>query len=161
MAGVRDHGSTLEVLNASLPRIDCTGPLTDTAEQARAALTIVLDRAVACRDEKAKVVAVDPATCPNCGSAVHSNRTPYCSDPCREQAAFVRQMRAALDSGSVFESDRQIALGQKLWVLLGGGYPHRTNLVPARTLTKVLSRYDGRCEGCGAPANTIDHTGTG
>jgi hypothetical protein len=106
-------------------------------------------------------IPADPATCPNCGNPVASDRTPYCSVACRAQAAFVRQVRSGIRDGAIFDEERQIALGEKFWCLLGGGYPRRRSLVPEKTRSKVIAREKGRCEGCGAPAVTIDHAGSG
>lgn len=103
----------------------------------------------------------NPYECPNCGSEVTSQRTPYCSDHCRETSAFVRQFRNAVETDVILNPDRQEALGQKLWYVLGGGYPRREALVPAKVILKVLEREGNRCEQCGAKATTIDHSGSG
>jgi len=103
----------------------------------------------------------DATACPNCGSPCDDLRSPYCSAACREMAAFVRQLRAALDSGAIQDPERQVALGQKLWHLLGGGFPRRMPLIPARVIRQVIAREDGSCQGCGAPAVTVDHPGSG
>lgn len=95
--------------------------------------------------------------CPNCGSALPTPRSPYCSDACREAAAFVRQFRASCENGSIFEPERQVALGQKLWYLAGGGRPWRFSLIPPRAIAQVIARQEGRCQGCGAPATKVDH----
>ncbi len=107
------------------------------------------------------IALVDPFRCPNCDQPVLTTRSPYCSDPCREMAAFIRQMRHALDTGSIENPDRQVALGQKLWHLLGGGYPLRESLIPNSVIKKVFQRESGKCQACGAPATRIDHTGSG
>ena len=99
--------------------------------------------------------------CPNCGGPAASLRSPYCSDSCREEAALVRQTRSALEEGAILDRDRQIALGQKLWHILGGGYPLRQSLILPRTHAQVMARADGNCAVCGAPATAIDHTGSG
>lgn len=103
----------------------------------------------------------DPATCPNCGVTCSSLRTPYCSEPCKEEAAFVRQIRSGIHDGKLFEADRQEALGSKLWHLLGGGYPLRLNLIPANTFQKSLAKLGGTCLTCGAAATRLDHIATG
>ncbi|MCC7231145.1 MAG: hypothetical protein IT203_12190 [Fimbriimonadaceae bacterium] len=104
---------------------------------------------------------LDHRGCANCGEETPNPRSPYCSDLCKETAAFVRQMRSALGNDLPSNRQRQIALGQKLWHLLGGGYPIRESLVPQRVVAKVIEREGGKCQGCGAPATRIDHTGSG
>lgn len=101
------------------------------------------------------------STCPNCGEPVASLRSPYCGDSCREEAAFVRQFRTALATGALADPEKQERLGQALWHLLGGGYPHRLPLVLPSAAKQALKRNDGRCEGCGVPASTFDHLGSG
>lgn len=103
----------------------------------------------------------NPYECPNCGTEVTSQRTPYCSDHCRETSAFVRQFRNAVETDVILNPDRQESLGQKLWYVLGGGYPRREALVPAKVILKVLEREGNQCEQCGAKATTIDHSGSG
>ncbi len=76
-------------------------------------------------------------------------------------AAFVRQFRSHVADGSIFEIERQFGSGQALVFLLGGGYPRRQNMVPARVIAKVIERDGGVCQACGAPATEIDHTGSG
>lgn len=104
---------------------------------------------------------MDPQGCANCGAETPNLRSPYCSDHCKETAAFVRQMRHALDCDLDSNRLRQIALGQKLWHLLGGGYPIRESLVSERVIAKVIEREHGKCQACGSPATRIDHTGSG
>ncbi|MCO5297517.1 MAG: hypothetical protein M9921_11730 [Fimbriimonadaceae bacterium] len=99
--------------------------------------------------------------CPNCGSRCSSTRSPYCSAHCRAEAAFVRQFRAARDQGTLADPERQAHLGQALWHLLGGGYPHRVTLIPPSAQRQVLKREEGKCQECGAPATTFDHVGSG
>lgn len=71
----------------------------------------------------------------------------------------MRQLRNALAQGA--DPERQAHLGQALWHVLGGGYPHRVTLIPERARRQVLQREEGRCQSCGAPATTFDHVGSG
>lgn len=98
-----------------------------------------------------------PLQCPNCGVPAPSTKSPYCSAHCRELASFVRQLRAGLNLGWIELSDKQVALGQNLWYLLGGGRPLRQGLVPPKAVERVHARTEGRCEGCGGEASTVDH----
>ena len=63
--------------------------------------------------------------------------------------------------GTIVDEDRQIALGEKLWHVLGGGYPRRQSLILPKSLEKVIRRAQGHCESCGAVATTVDHIGSG
>jgi hypothetical protein len=80
---------------------------------------------------------------------------------CRETAGFVRQFRASVESGQIFDPERQAALGQSLWNLQGGGFPRRQMMVPKRVIAKVIERDGGKCSVCGGPATEIEHTGSG
>lgn len=73
----------------------------------------------------------------------------------------MRQARAALAKGTITDPERQMALGQQLWRVLGGGLPARRDLIPPKVLTRILEKKGGRCEVCGEPATTVDHTGSG
>lgn len=138
-------------LNALLDQLGGLGEGID--EQARSALRLLSTPSEGSR------ASFDPARCPNCDAPCDSLRTPYCGDGCREQAAFVRQMRAALDSGAIADPERQVALGQKLWHLLGGGRPLRLHIAPPGAIRQAIAREGGRCQACGAPATTVDHHG--
>lgn len=127
-------------------------------DRTRAILNLLLD---SIPSKFPPAVVANPLVCPNCDGLVSSLRSPYCGDWCRETAAFVRQFRAGLEEGTVFDSERQAALGQKLWYVLGGGYPRRETLVPDRVIKKVIEREGNKCQECGALATTIDHSGSG
>jgi hypothetical protein len=103
----------------------------------------------------------DTAACPNCSIPVASTRSPYCGEQCREVAGFVRHVRSGLVEGSILVPDRQVALGQVLWHILGGGRPLRREIAPKRSLETAFKREGGKCQGCGAPATTVDHIGSG
>ena len=128
-------------------------------EQTRAVLSLMIERGSSIT--KIEPITVDPSTCPNCGTRVDSLRSPYCSHECREMAAFVRQFRSAVAEAKIQDPEKQAALGQKLWHVLGGGYPRRDVLVPDRVRLKVIEREGKKCQQCGAKATTIDHSGSG
>ena len=148
---------------SNVPPLDILPPLsvldggTDIEGQTRAVLRLLFAGPAV---ETGPVI-VDYGTCPNCGVRVNTLRSVYCSDACREQSGFVRQFRHAVHEGSISNNEKQGALGQKLWFVLGGGYPRRDVLVPARVRLKVIEREGGKCEQCGAKATTIDHSGSG
>lgn len=149
----------MEVFHRLLDALPKVGASDDAEEQTRAVLAPMVARIVAGLPTLSPVVE-DPATCPNCGVAVASTRSPYCSAHCREMAAFVRQFRSSVADGSIFESDRQVGMGQALWAVFGGGFPRRQQMVPPKTLAKVIERDGGKCAFCGAPATEVDHAGS-
>jgi hypothetical protein len=125
--------------------------------RARRVLLLLLEvEPVACSP-----VPVRPELCPNCSAPCDSRTSPYCGDRCREESAFVRQMRRSLADGALADGERQLAMGQKLWHLLGGGYPHRQTLAPPSALKQLTKRTGGLCEACSNPASTFDHLGSG
>lgn len=152
LAGLAWHERLFKLLE-SLP---CEGLESDLDLQARRTLRHLLEPALG-RGGQA-VEPGEPLLCPNCGATATSLTSPYCSQLCREKAAFVRQFRAGLESGVAFEDERQANFGQNLWHLLGGGFPRRVALIPPKALAKITAR---RCEVCGAEAVTVDHTGSG
>ncbi|MBS1724839.1 MAG: hypothetical protein JSS66_18000 [Armatimonadetes bacterium] len=146
----------LKELRQMLPPVGLCREGDDQDLRARAALSLLLD---APRSAVPSTL-TDPWKCPNCGGACENARTPYCSERCKEEAAFVRQFRASFGNGNLADPERQAALGQKLWQVLGGGLPRRIALIPQRVWTRVLER-DVVCQICGAPAVLVDHAGSG
>jgi hypothetical protein len=153
--------SAIVRLSQALPPASEAITAEDIETRARAVLAILVDRILAVPSEGSSPIESDPATCPNCDAVADSARSPYCGTACRETAAFVRQFRTGLADGQIFDSERQMALGQVLWHLIGGGRPLRQHLVPPRNREQVLKRDGGVCKICGAPATTIDHIATG
>ena len=151
----------IDRLAQSLPASSQAGKGQDFDLRARATLTILIDQILATNYTHPKQVPQDPATCPNCGSPMTSKSSPYCSPCCREQAAFIRQMRDSIAKSTILEEDRQINKGEVLWRLLGGGLPRRLQQVPEKARQQVFKRDANTCQTCGAPATTIDNTGSG
>ncbi len=145
----------LSKLLATLPH---KGGAIDLDQQARRTLRHLLDPSLNRLERVVEPFPSDPLLCPNCGTSATSVTSPYCSPLCREEGAFVRQFRAGLESGVVFEDERQANFGQNLWHLLGAGYPRRVALIPPKALAKITARG---CEVCGAEAVTVDHTSSG
>ena len=127
--------------------------------RARAVLRVLIDRLDGV--SPGSVVSRNTDLCPNCDRPVASFSTPYCSDCCREQAAFVRQLRGRIAAGSLLDPASQTMKGEQMWRLLGGGLPRRLALVPESARARVFKRAEGKCELCGAPATRIDNTGSG
>ncbi len=144
---------------SSLPNLSVLDLGKDIDEQTRAVLNLLFS------EFKLRVsdttIPVDPAKCPNCDRLVNEAKSPYCSGECREISAFVRQFRHAIVTNVILDPEKQAALGQKLWYVLGGGYPCRDALVPERVRLKVIEREGRKCQQCGAKATTIDHSGSG
>jgi hypothetical protein len=143
-------------LRDSLPPLQALGGLGIEA-QARAVLGFVLDSA----GTEISPVTADPSACPNCGRHASFARSPYCGEACREAAGFVRQFRSGLEQGWIFDDQKQVALGQNLWHILGGGRPLRREIAPARAREAALKRQGGVCQECGGLATTVDHVGSG
>lgn len=128
-------------------------------DQARAVLSFVFERYPL--SEYPTPDPECPETCPSCGQPSNGTRSPYCGVACREEAGFVRQVRSGLVDGWLEDEEKQVALGQVLWHLLGGGRPFRQSIIPESSRKRALARSEGRCAACGAPATAFDHLGSG
>ena len=128
-------------------------------DQARAALALLVERALA--SQNASAMSPDPCGCPNCGRPAPKPSSPYCSSDCKEESAFVRQMRRGLQDRTLLNTERQVFLAHSFWHVLGGGYPHRLPLIPESAKKQALKRTGGLCEVCENPASTFDHKGSG
>src|SRR6185312_3909605 len=148
----------LEAIKETLPTSMVSG---STEDRARGVLEFLLSEAIRRSGQIRTPVVRNPATCPNCGRPCASTRSPYCSAECREIASFVRSVRGGAQSGALVDQERQVALGQNMWFLLGGGRPLRQELVPERSRKQVIERAGGLCSVCGSAATTIDHIATG
>jgi hypothetical protein len=142
-----------------LPSIGVLDESSDIEVQTRSVLALLIENWDAAWSTDS--IQPDSSRCPNCDVLTHSQRSPYCSDSCREMSAFVRQFRHAVQDELIKSPEHQAALGQKLWFVLGGGYPRRDVLVPDKVRTKVIEREGNKCQQCGAKATTIDHSGSG
>lgn len=129
-------------------------------DRARGVLLLLVRRAIS-QSQFPEPTEAKVSECPNCGLAPSTSRSPYCSEECRCEAAFVRQTRAGLAVGTILDSGRQVAFGENAWKLLGGLYPRRQEMVLARAMSRVMKRTSGKCETCGKPATTVDHIGSG
>lgn len=111
--------------------------------------------------EEADAFNGDFRCCPNCDGPAESLSSPYCSETCRGQAAFVRQLRGALATGLILEAEKQQVFGERLWWLLGGGLPLRESRIPESVKRQVTKRSEGKCEFCGAPMTRVENVGSG
>jgi hypothetical protein len=111
--------------------------------------------------EDAPSTPADVHLCPNCDRPAPNPASPYCSETCRDQAALVRQFRAAIASETILTADKQTVFGERLWWLLGGRLPIRESRIPESAKRQVIKRCGGNCEICGAPMTTIENFGSG
>lgn len=125
-------------------------------DQCRSVLQLLLDPG-----EEADAFNGDFRCCPNCDGPAESLSSPYCSETCRGQAGFVRQLRGALATGLILEAEKQQVFGERLWWLLGGGLPLRESRIPESAKRQVNKRCDGKCESCGAPMTKVENFGSG
>lgn len=153
--------SGFRLLVASVPASSAAGIGDDFDVRARATLSYLVESMSAIDYSRQTAIPPDSTVCPNCGSPMVSKTSPYCSQCCREQAAFIRQMRDSIARGTILEPERQINKGEVLWRLLGGGLPRRLQQVPEKARAQVFKRDSNLCQTCGAPATTIDNTGSG
>ena len=128
-------------------------------DQARTVLHLLLD----CIENPGPLqIALETSDrCPNCDGPTESTTSPYCSETCRDQAAFVRQLRAAFATDAILTPEKQIVFGERLWWLLGGGLPMRESRIPESAKRQVSKRSGGKCETCGEPMTAVENVGSG
>lgn len=151
------YSDTMSSTDISLSDVEAGPGLDLISQQAREQLLELLRVA---ETATADALPRDPNRCPNCGVQVSSEKSPYCGKDCREEAAFVRQLRTGIAEKTVLDMERSVSLGQVLWHLLGGGYPLRLSLVPKKSIAQVINRAQSKCEACGNLATTVDHVKT-
>lgn len=128
-------------------------------DQARSVLHLLLDSSQ--EAGQPGVSDEDFQCCPNCGAPAESLSSPYCSESCRDQAAFVRQFRGALATGSILSAEKQVVFGERLWWILGGGLPLRASRIPESAKRQVTKRSGGNCELCAKPMTAVENFGSG
>lgn len=158
-----DRGSKWDIARDNLNQLEAELPLAEDPDlgiedQARSVLRLLLGHEGALANLSSPE---GPEGCPNCGAPVESLTSPYCSEACRDTAAFVRQFRAALAQSTIHTVEKQVVFGQRLWWLLGGGLPLRETLIPESAKRQVSRRADGKCETCGAPMTGVENIGSG
>lgn len=151
------YSESMSSSDMSLSVVETVPGLDPISQQARAQL---LDFLRIAETATAAELPRDPHRCPNCGVQVSSEKSPYCGKDCREEAAFVRQLRTGISEKTMLDMERSVSLGQVLWHLLGGGYPLRLSLVPKKSIAQVINRAQSKCEACGSLATTVDHLKT-
>lgn len=131
----------------------------DQDHRARATFNLLIERMLGLKSFPPPIEECTTA-CPNCGAPWTAAKSPYCSQNCREEASFIRQLRRLLTSDQAFDAEKQATQGQILWFLLGAGYPRRNALVVGRAREKLFAREEWKCQQCSGPATTFDHIGS-
>jgi 5-methylcytosine-specific restriction endonuclease McrA len=97
-----------------------------------------------------------PFQCLNCDQPI-KDPVLFCSEVCKQEAKFVRYVRACRRDERDQQPDIQEAIEIKLAMILGGGYPEKERHIPD-SIRKAVTRHDkGRCKICGNPGDQIDH----
>jgi hypothetical protein len=94
--------------------------------------------------------------CLSCGADLNV-RSLYCDEFCKGVAKFVRYVRGCQADGRVRKPDIQEAIGVRILMLNGGGYPERERDLPAALRKSIFLRDEGKCQVCGDVATQIDH----
>jgi 5-methylcytosine-specific restriction endonuclease McrA len=76
---------------------------------------------------------------------------------CKDEAKYVRYVRACKSDGRIKQIDIQLAIQMKKAHILGGGYREKDRRVSGSLRDKLIKKYHGRCVICGKPANEADH----
>jgi 5-methylcytosine-specific restriction endonuclease McrA len=97
-----------------------------------------------------------PFPCPNC-DAPFNDALLFCSEPCKNEAKFVRYSRACLSDGRYDQSDVQQALRIRLALIVGGGYSERARHLSPSVRALVFAHDEGKCRNCREPGIQIDH----
>ncbi|MFM9872409.1 MAG: hypothetical protein ACKVQS_02960 [Fimbriimonadaceae bacterium] len=154
LRSAQESGAMIQLKALLPPACDDTISIED---QARSVLHLLCEPT----NPKAPKPKNDPNLCPNCDQPVSKPTSPYCSETCRNQAAFVRQLRAAIATQTILNPEKQTVFGERLWWLLGGGLPIRESRITESGKRQVIKRCGGKCEFCNAPMTTIENFGSG
>ncbi|HEX3576789.1 MAG TPA: hypothetical protein VHU42_19490 [Rhodopila sp.] len=92
--------------------------------------------------------------CLSCGINI-GGATIFCSQFCEQKAKVVRYVRRALVNASIEEPAVQMAVGVRLWMLAGGGYPSKTRSLSAELQDRILERDGCICQVCGKTADQV------
>lgn len=153
--------SVIPLLIEALPQPELAFADADAEVQARGVVALFVRRIAELPPTAIEAIPENASNCPNCDTPVNSTRSPYCGEFCGEEAGFVRQLRRFLAEETILMEERQSNVGEKLWHVLGGGFPRRLSRLPEKGRQRVLDREGGKCEICGGPAIGLDHVGSG
>jgi hypothetical protein len=101
----------------------------------------------------------DSFTCVNCDQPIPLIRPVrlYCSQPCSDEAHFVRYFRRCKRDGRIKRRDVIEAIQIKLALILGDGYDAQKRRLSRAERDAVMARDLRVCQGCGKTGTTIDH----
>lgn len=94
--------------------------------------------------------------CVNCDEPL-TRASLFCDDLCRQLVQTVRLIRKAEADQRIKEPDMQAAIGVRLFMLTGGGYPENERRLSKSQRTDILERDKFTCQICGKPADQVDH----
>jgi len=97
----------------------------------------------------------DSLECANCRKLTGISL--FCGEFCRQLAEFIRYLRRSLADRRIENGDVQAAIGARLLMLTGGGYPREERRLTREQREHIFERDLHKCETCGAPATEIDH----
>ena len=94
--------------------------------------------------------------CVNCSKETTDGML-YCDELCKQIAKAVRYIRGCAADGRVWKPDVQSAIGVRLLMLTGGGYPAAARKIPNNVREMIFARDGRRCVICAETATEIDH----
>lgn len=94
--------------------------------------------------------------CANCGKDVAGPKL-YCAELCAQTADLIRYVRRCIGDGRIEYEDIQEAIGTKLLMVVGGGYPRERRTLGRGRREEVFARDNYTCVLCGSEATQIDH----
>jgi 5-methylcytosine-specific restriction endonuclease McrA len=97
-----------------------------------------------------------PFPCQNCDEPIREALL-FCSDVCKQEAKYIRYVRACRQDGRDQQPDVQEAIAIKLAMILAGGYSEQERYISDSIRKAVTKRDKGCCKICGNPGNQIDH----
>ncbi len=97
--------------------------------------------------------------CLNCDEAIPGSQevSLYCTPLCRDEAIYVRYVRACKSDGRVKNKDVQDAIRIRFVHIASGGYSAKERRVSQELRDDVIARDNGRCQICGENGTDIDH----
>lgn len=94
--------------------------------------------------------------CVNCNKEI-DRAALYCGHYCQQLAGTIRYARKAVAENRIKKVDIQQAIGIRLLMLHGGGYPTNDRILSEDQCRAILERDSYKCQICGKQATQIDH----
>ncbi len=95
-------------------------------------------------------------TCVNCDAVLDQPRL-FCTEACQQQAGLVRYLRRTIEDGRILDNEILEAVGTRIVILNGGGYPARARKISQARRDEIILRDRSVCQICGKPGTEIDH----